>query len=122
MEPRINNGSIALIKQADILADGHIGAFYYDGEVFCKIFRKTKTEVFLESVNKKYSPIYLAENASFKIYVEVIAVLNSVNHWKTRKTKQIDLTCSVFCMSKLFNVQWKFPRWPPLELCYDSYN
>ena len=80
MEPRINNGSIALIKQADILADGHIGAFYYDGEVFCKIFRKTKTEVFLESVNKKYSPIYLAENASFKIYGEVIAVLNSVNH------------------------------------------
>ena len=80
MEPRINNGSIALIKQADILDDGHIGAFYYDGAVFCKIFRKTKTEAFLESVNKKYSPIHLAENASFKIYGEVIAVLNSVNH------------------------------------------
>ena len=80
MEPRINNGSIALIKQADILDDGHIGAFYYDGAVFCKIFRKTKTEALLESVNKKYPPIHLVENASFKIYGEVIDVLNSVNH------------------------------------------
>ena len=76
----IGNKRIYIIKQADILGDGHIGAFYYDGEVFCKIFRKTKTEAFLESVNKKYPPIHLAENVSFKIYGEVIAVLNSVNH------------------------------------------
>lgn len=72
MEPKIENGSIVLIKQTEVLEDGDIGAFFYDGEVYCKTLRKNKTGVVLESINTKYKPINIDEKAVLKIYGKVI--------------------------------------------------
>ena len=72
MEPKIENGSIVLIKQTEVLEDGDIGAFFYDGEVYCKTLRKNKTGVVLESINTKYKPINIDEKAVLKICGKVI--------------------------------------------------
>ena len=36
MEPDIPNHSIVLIKKTDIVSEGKIGAFFLNGEVYCK--------------------------------------------------------------------------------------
>lgn len=81
MEPKIANGSIVLVKQTEVLQDGDIGAFFYDGEVYCKILRKKETGVVLESINAKYKPINIDEKAVWKIYGKIIDTIdaNTIN-------------------------------------------
>ena len=74
MEPDIPNGSIVLIKKCDSVSHGEIGAFYYDGEVYCKRLLVEGGDVYLESINTKYNPIKIFPEGILKVYGKVIKV------------------------------------------------
>ena len=75
MEPKIPNGSIVLIKQCSDLDNGKIGAFFYNGEVFCKKIKIENGDVYLVSENCKYEKIKV-DNDSFRIYGEIIEIIS----------------------------------------------
>lgn len=75
MEPDIPDGSIVLIKRCDKVDDGKIGAFYLNGEVFCKEIRYRDDAVLLISTNKDYTEITVSEYDTVQTYGEVVEVL-----------------------------------------------
>lgn len=74
MEPNIPNESIVLIKKCDSIDLGEIGAFYYDGEVYCKRLLYKDGNSYLESINTKYSPIRILPENTLKVYGKIIGV------------------------------------------------
>lgn len=74
MEPNIPNDSIVLIKKCDCVDAGEIGAFYYDGEVYCKRLLCENGKSYLESINDKYEPIEIIPENTLKVYGKIIAV------------------------------------------------
>ncbi len=76
MKPKIPNGSIVLIKKCDDIESGKIGAFFYNGSVFCKkkICREDGTK-WLVSLNKDYNDFKISEDDIVKVYGEVIEVV-----------------------------------------------
>ena len=74
MEPDIPNGSIVLIKKCDTLEDGKIGAFYYNGEVYCKKLRQKEQTNYLVSVNTTYPPIPISKEDTIVLYGEVVSI------------------------------------------------
>ena len=77
MEPDIPNNSIVLIKKCDYVDAGEIGAFYYDGEVYCKRLLCEDGKSYLESINTKYAPIELVPENTLKVYGKIITVEES---------------------------------------------
>lgn len=67
MEPEIPNGSIVLIQQCQTLAPGDIGAFFYNGQDYCKRLMEKDGKQYLESLNPRYAPIEI--NPELEIYV-----------------------------------------------------
>ena len=76
MKPKIPNGSIVLIKKCDDIESGKIGAFFYNGSVFCKkkICREDGTK-WLVSLNKDYNDFKISEGDIVKVYGEVVEVV-----------------------------------------------
>ena len=74
MEPDIPNESIVLVKECDSVEVGEIGAFYYDGEVYCKRLMYKDNDSYLESINTKYSPIKILPENTLKVYGKIIGV------------------------------------------------
>ena len=74
MEPDIPNGSVILIKKCESVNAGDIGAFFYDGEAFCKRLIYENNNSYLQSINIKYSPIKISAERTFKVYGKVIKV------------------------------------------------
>ena len=74
MEPNIPNNSIVIIKKCDYVDAGEIGAFYYDGEVYCKRLLCENGKSYLESINPKYAPIEIVPENTLKVYGKIIAV------------------------------------------------
>lgn len=74
MEPEIPDKSIVLIKKCENLTDGQVGAFYYDGNVYCKRLTRKQNSLYLESDNKKYAPIEILPESVLKVYGRVIKV------------------------------------------------
>lgn len=72
MEPQISDGSIVLIRATESLPPESIGAFYYEGEVYCKRFDSISGKTVLVSLNPEYDIIEIQDQSSFKIYGEVI--------------------------------------------------
>lgn len=74
MEPDIPDGSIVLIKASNTIEDGEIGAFYYNGEVYCKklVYKNDKT--FLVSLNSNFKDISILEGDSLFVYGKVISI------------------------------------------------
>src|SRR5699024_6925784 len=77
MEPEFSDGYIILVKKQQILNNGQIGIFIYDGEVRCKKLYKNKKRVALESLNKKYPPLDIASNRKLDILGLVIGTYTS---------------------------------------------
>lgn len=73
MEPRYHDKDLVWIEQTEILADGEIGIFYLDGNAYIKKFQNNKKGTYLISLNKKYDPIPITENSSFKIFGRVLS-------------------------------------------------
>ena len=73
MEPRYHNEDLVWIEQTEQLDDGEIGIFYLDGNAYIKKFQNNKKGTYLISLNKKYDPIPVTENSSFKIFGRVLS-------------------------------------------------
>ena len=72
MEPAYKDGDLIWIEQTDTLFDGETGIFYLDGNAYVKKFRSNKKGAYLVSQNKKYAPMPITENSSFKIFGRVL--------------------------------------------------
>ena len=71
-----NNGTYITpiwIEQTACLDDGEIGIFYLDGNAYVKKFQNNRLGTYLISLNKKYDPIPVTENSSFKIFGRVLS-------------------------------------------------
>lgn len=68
MEPCYHNEELIWIEQTEQLEDGEIGIFYLDGNAYVKKFQNNENGTYLVSLNKKYNPIPVTENNSFKIF------------------------------------------------------
>ena len=73
MEPRYHNEELIWIEQTEQLEDGEIGIFYLDGNAYVKKFQNNRKGTYLISLNKKYDPIPVTENSSFKIFGRVLS-------------------------------------------------
>lgn len=73
MEPRYHNEELVWIEQTEQLDDGEIGIFYLDGNAYIKKFQNNKKGTYLISLNKKYDPIPVTENSSFRIFGRVLS-------------------------------------------------
>ncbi len=72
MEPRYHDKQAIWVKQTNALNNGEIGIFYLDGKTYCKQLKNDADGVFLVSLNRKYEPIPVAEDSSFKIFGRVL--------------------------------------------------
>ena len=74
MEPDIPDSSIVLIKLCKTLENGEIGAFYYNGDVYCKkiVYKDKKT--FLVSLNPDFKDIAVYDEDTLFIYGKVISI------------------------------------------------
>ena len=73
MEPRYHDRELIWIEQTEQLEDGEIGIFYLDGNAYVKKFQNNRKGTYLISLNKKYAPIPVTENSSFKIFGRVLS-------------------------------------------------
>lgn len=73
MEPKYHNKDLIWIEQTACLDDGEIGIFYLDGNAYVKKFQNNRLGTYLISLNKKYDPIPVTENSSFKIFGRVLS-------------------------------------------------
>ena len=72
MEPAYKDGDLIWIEQTGTLLDGETGIFYLDGNAYVKKFQNNKKGAYLVSLNKKYAPMPITENSSFKIFGRVL--------------------------------------------------
>lgn len=73
MIPAIKDGEIVFVKRQPALLDGEIGIFALNGDVFCKRYRRSGEDVFLESDNKdNYQPIHITETDNLRLLGLVI--------------------------------------------------
>ena len=75
MEPKVPNGSIVLVERNAKIDDGQIGAFYYNGKVYCKFMKHEKGETFLCSYNSAYLPIKIGEEDELFPYGKVVEII-----------------------------------------------
>lgn len=68
MIPTIKDGEIVFVKRQPTLLDGEIGIFVLNGDVFCKRYRRSGEDVFLESDNKdNHQPIHITETDDLRL-------------------------------------------------------
>ncbi|BBF41363.1 phage repressor [Lachnospiraceae bacterium KM106-2] len=72
MEPRFVSGQIVWVHKQDLLADGEIGIFAYDGNAYCKKLSMTTAATKLISLNTAYQPIEVAKNATLHVFGKVV--------------------------------------------------
>lgn len=75
MEPDIPDGSIVLIEKCAAIEDGQVGAFYLNGEVYCKRLSYKEGITFLYSINSNFSPIEIKENDDFYSYGRILKII-----------------------------------------------
>ncbi len=73
MEPDIRDGSIVLIKKCENLDEGKTGAFYYNGNIYCKKLAQNESGAYLISINPAYKPIKISSD-DMMLYGEVIGI------------------------------------------------
>ena len=74
MEPIIKDGNIVLIKECNMLEEGQIGAFYHNGEVYCKRIQHNEKNTYMVSINSDYPDIMIDEYDNFKVYGKVVEI------------------------------------------------
>ena len=85
MEPLYHDGQYVFIKSVESLEPGEIGIFFYDGNVYIKMldtsedaveeeFGEVTTEhrIYLVSLNEKYKPIPIENEAPFRVLGKVL--------------------------------------------------
>lgn len=75
MEPKIIDGSIALVKRCEDVPNAHIGIVWYQGKSFCKKIVQKEDGLLLVSINKAYTPIKVTSYEDWRVLGEVIEVI-----------------------------------------------
>lgn len=75
MEPDILDGSVVLIHKQDTVETGEIGAFFHNGQVYCKKRSVKNGKTFLLSNNSKYAPIEIRDEDISKCYGKIIQII-----------------------------------------------
>ena len=77
MEPTIPNGSIVPVQKCETLEDSKIGAFFLNGDVYCKMLKYIDGKTYLCSVNEKYENKEInPESDRLEVYGKVIDVIS----------------------------------------------
>ena len=71
MTPRYADKQIIYIKQQQSIDNGECGIFSLNGNAYCKVLSRD-TDVKLESLNSKYSPISVGEYDEFRVIGKVV--------------------------------------------------
>ena len=72
MEPRFTNHQTVWVHKQNYLQTGEIGIFYLNNMSYCKKLQNDKKGQFLVSLNKKYAPLPIVKEDSFKIFGRVV--------------------------------------------------
>ena len=72
MIPMFFDKQTVYVHRQDSLEDGEIGIFYLDGCAYCKKLMWNKKGTALISLNKKYQPIPITENSTFKVFGKIV--------------------------------------------------
>lgn len=72
MEPLIHDGDIVYVREQNILGQGEIGIFSYNGESFCKMWDNRSGVPRLVSMNSAYPPITLKKSDDLFVLGKVI--------------------------------------------------
>lgn len=72
MEPRYHDKQAVWVQKTDTLNNGEIGIFYLDGMTYCKQLKKDKNGMFLVSLNRKYAPIKITADSTFKVFGRIL--------------------------------------------------
>ena len=72
MEPRFVNHQIVWVHAQNSIENGEIGIFWLNGNAYCKKLKDDADGLFLISLNKKYAPIPVKEEDSFKIFGKIL--------------------------------------------------
>lgn len=75
MEPKIIDGSIALVKRCEDVPNAHIGIVWYQGKSYCKKIVQKEDGLLLVSINKAYTPIKVTSYEDWRVFGEVIEVI-----------------------------------------------
>lgn len=78
MEPKIPDGCIALVKQAQELNNNDVGIFNVDGQSMCKRYKKVGRGIVLVPDNNsgEYKSIKVSEVSSCVIQGKVVEIIN----------------------------------------------
>ncbi len=74
MEPHFHNGQIVFVHIQNVLSDGDIGIFGYDGRAYCKKLSLTTAGTKLVSLNHAYEPIEIPVGAELLVFGKVVEV------------------------------------------------
>ena len=72
MEPLLHKNQIIFVHRQDSLENGDLGIFFLNGEAFVKKFQADADGIRLVSLNKKYAPIPVSEDSSFRIFGKLV--------------------------------------------------
>lgn len=72
MEPRYKNGQIVWVRQQQVLQNGEIGIFLYQGESYCKKLYRQNGELSLVSINPDYKPIVIEFGEELRVFGKVV--------------------------------------------------
>jgi len=73
MESLFQDGRVVWIESKEVLNNGDIGIFFYDGNVFCKKLVITSERAILRSLNADFEDVEINENFGFKTIGKVVA-------------------------------------------------
>ncbi len=71
----INDGDLLFFEKTNILENGQVGAFCYENEATCKVFRKTNNGIVLMPANNNFEPIFVT-NDNFRIVGKLVYKLS----------------------------------------------
>ena len=72
MEPLFYNGQTVWVMQEREVRNGEVGIFFYDGDVYCKRFRRNAGGAELISENPEYMPIEILPEREFRVFGRVV--------------------------------------------------
>jgi len=76
MEPKIIDGSVALVKRCESVPNAHVGIVWYQGKSYCKKIVQKEDGLLLVSINKAYTPIEVTSYEDWRVFGEVIEVIS----------------------------------------------
>ena len=76
MEPDIHDGDIVLVRACEEISNARIGIVAYENNCYCKKVVQKDNGMLLVSLNKKYDPIPVKSYDAYRLFGEVVEIIN----------------------------------------------